>query len=114
MDKEKIKGRAENELDDMEIFRLLDDVIEHGDEALPQLEYVRLHSAIACLIMPRSGARKHSAFIGMIFLHRKTERSSIILMVHGMIALICRIMTMKRILRCPRIILLPRKIHLKC
>ena len=38
MDKEKIKGRAENELDDMEIFRLLDDVIEHGDEALPQLE----------------------------------------------------------------------------
>ena len=37
MDKEKIKGRAENELDDMEIFRLLDDVIEHGDEALPQL-----------------------------------------------------------------------------
>ena len=26
MDKEKIKGRAENELDDMEIFRLLDDV----------------------------------------------------------------------------------------
>ena len=38
MDKEKIKGRAENELDDMEIFRLLDNVIEHGDEALPQLE----------------------------------------------------------------------------
>ena len=38
MDKEKIKGRVENELDDMEIFRLLDDVIEHGDEALPQLE----------------------------------------------------------------------------
>lgn len=38
MDKEKIKGRSENELDDMEILRLLDDVIEHGDEALPQLE----------------------------------------------------------------------------
>ena len=38
MDKEKIKGRAESELDDMEMFRLLDDVIEHGDEALPQLE----------------------------------------------------------------------------
>ena len=38
MDKEKIKGRAENELDDMEIFRLLDDVIEHGDKALPQLD----------------------------------------------------------------------------
>ena len=30
MDKEKIKGSAENELDDMEIFRLLDDVIEHN------------------------------------------------------------------------------------
>lgn len=56
--------------------------------------------------MRRCGVRKHSAFIGMIFLRRKTERSSIILMVHGMIALICRIMTMKRILRCPRIILL--------
>lgn len=56
--------------------------------------------------MQRCGVRKHSAFIGMIFLRRKTERSSIILMVHGMIALICRIMTMKRILRCPRIILL--------
>ncbi len=45
-------------------------------------------------------------FSMMIFLRRKTERSSIILMVHGMIALICRIMTMKRILRCPKIILL--------
>ena len=38
MDKEKIKGRSENELDDMEIFRLLDDVIEHGEEALPEME----------------------------------------------------------------------------
>ena len=34
MDKEKIKGRSENALDDMESLRLLDDVIEHGDEAL--------------------------------------------------------------------------------
>lgn len=34
MDKEKIKGSAENELDDMVIFRLLDEVIEHGEEAL--------------------------------------------------------------------------------
>lgn len=38
MDKEKMKGSAENELDDMEIFRLLDEVIEHGEEALPEME----------------------------------------------------------------------------
>ena len=38
MDKEKIKGSAENELDDMVIFRLLDEVIEHGEEALPEME----------------------------------------------------------------------------
>ena len=38
MDKEKMKGSTENELDDMEIFRLLDDVIEHGEEALPEME----------------------------------------------------------------------------
>lgn len=38
MDKEKIKGRSENELDDMVIFRLLDEVIEHGEEALPEME----------------------------------------------------------------------------
>ena len=38
MDKEKIKGSAENELDDMVIFRLLDEVIEHGEEALTEME----------------------------------------------------------------------------
>lgn len=38
MDKEKMKGSTENELDDMEIFRLLDEVIEHGEEALPEME----------------------------------------------------------------------------
>lgn len=38
MDKEKIKGSAENELDDMVIFRLLDEVIEHGEETLPEME----------------------------------------------------------------------------
>ena len=38
MDKEKIKGSAENELDDMVIVRLLDEVIEHGEEALPEME----------------------------------------------------------------------------
>lgn len=144
-----------------ELFRLMDDVCENGDAALPALEqylqtqtdapeidteaslkkfkadhkefFVKPHRldggcATAFLLsrrlfspqepclrwlpdtirstMRRCGVRKHSAFIGMIFLRRKTERSSIILMVHGMIALICRIMTMKRILRCPRIILL--------
>ncbi len=36
--KKKIKGSAENELDDMVIFRLLDEVIEHGEEALPEME----------------------------------------------------------------------------
>ena len=139
-----------------ELFRLIDDVCENGDAALPALEqYLQTQTdapeidteaslqkfknfsssrtagggcATAFLLsrrlfspqepclhwlpvtirstMRRCGVRKHSAFIGMIFLRRKTERSSIILMVHGMIALICRIMTMKRILRCPRIILL--------
>ena len=143
-----------------ELFRLMDDVCENGDAALPALEqylqtqtdapeidteaslkkfkadhkefFVKPHRGrrlcyrvfvVAAAVfaagtvfalatgpirstMRRCGVRKHSAFIGMIFLRRKTERSSIILMVHGMIALICRIMTMKRILRCPRIILL--------
>ena len=37
MDNEKIKGSAENELDDMVIFRLLDEVIEHGEAALPEM-----------------------------------------------------------------------------
>ena len=143
-----------------ELFRLMDDVCENGDAALPALEqYLQTQTdapeidteaslkkfrptirnfsssrtadggcATAFLLsrrlfspqepclrwlpdtirstMWRCGVQKHSAFTMMILLRQKMERLSIIPMDHGMIVLICRIMTMKRILRCPRAILL--------
>ncbi len=49
----------------------------------------------------------------MIFLRRKTERSSIILMVHMMTVQTCPTMTIPPILRCPKMILLPQQIQRK-
>ena len=163
MDKEKMKGSTENELDDMEIFRLLDEVIEHGEEALLEMEDYLTATADSVdspkvdveaslkrfktehaefFVKPRrphhwayrvcvaaaavfvantvcAFALGHSLFnyaakwgaetFGFYrddFPSQKMERLSIIPMDHGMIVLICRIMTMKRILRCPRAILL--------
>ena len=126
-----------------ELFRLMDDICENGDAALPALEQYLQTQTDTPEIDTEASLKKFKADHKEFFVkpHRGRRLCYRVFVVAAAVfaagtvfalatghnpfdyaamwgaetfGLICRIMTMKRILRCPRIILLPRKIHLKC